>query len=289
MKFFWACVFIRLKDNYSALLLSTAAIIVVSLAAACTSHPQGPPPKGVLKENRLVDLLVDMHYFESVYSVTGHISGFRPDRGPDSLDFYQPVLDMHGIGREEFVETMRYYSFNPPQFEALYNYVIDEINRRHTMAQMARSDAPEPIEEYAARPAQQENLWTLAEDWVFPGADTNKMISFEIPVFEPGTYTFSADIKLDPEDYSENPAVDIWFYHDDGTETVHRERFGRVTIIKDGRSRHVTVTGVLTHAFITHIRGRVLDMSNPEEDGERHAEVRNISLTRTASRGLIRD
>ena len=288
MKFSWACGFIRLKDNYAGLLVSAVFILIVSLITACASHPQGPPPKGVLKENRLVDLLVDMHYYESVYSITGHISGFRSEHGADTLDLYQPVLDKHGIGREQFVETMRYYSFNPPQFEALYNRVVDEINRRHTMAQMELYEEPEPYERYADHPDTRENLWNLAEDWVFPGPDTNKMISFEIPVFEPGTYTFSADIKLDPEDYSKNPAVDIWFFHDDGTGTGHRERFGRVTIIKDGRSRHISVTGVLSDTFNTSVRGRVLDMSNPEESGERHAEVHNITLTRTGNPALTR-
>jgi hypothetical protein len=286
MKFSWACVSTRTKDSYTGLIAS--AILLILLALSCNSHPQGPPPKGVLKEKPLVDLLVDMHYFEAVYAITGHIGGPRPDRGIDTLDFYQPVLDRHRIGRDQFVETMRYYSYNPVQFELLYNRVIDELNRRHTMAQMERSEQETSGWQEPLR-AETRDLWPLKTEWVFPAAaDTNKMVSFEIPVYEPGTYTFSAEIRLDPEDYSENPAVDIWFWHDDGTAEGVTEHFGRVTIIKDGRSRHITITAVLKDTFNTFVMGRVLDLSNRDGQRERHAEVRNISLTRTASRGLIR-
>jgi hypothetical protein len=285
MKFSWACGSIRIKGSYTGFIAS--AILLIFLALSCNSHPHGRPPEGVLKEKPLVDLLVDMHYFEAVYAVTGHIAGSRPDRGPDTLDFYQPVLDKHRIGRELFVETMRYYSYNPIQFELLYNQVIDELNRRHTMAQMERPDH-ETFEWQEPSRAETIELWPLAADWFFPAADTNKMISFEIPVYEPGTYTFSAEILLYPQDYSENPAVDIWFWHDDGTPGGLTEDFGRVTIIKDGISRHITITASLKDTFNTFIRGSVLDMSNPDGQRERHAEVRNISLTRIGNRGLIR-
>jgi hypothetical protein len=286
MKFSWASGSIRTKGSYTGFI--TAAILLIFLAFSCNSHPQGRPPKGVLKEKPLVDLLVDMHYYEAVYSVTGHIGGSRPDRMHDTLDFYQPVLDRHRIGREQFVETMRYYSYDPLQFELLYNQVIDELNRLHTIAQMERSDL-EPVEWQELPAAETRDLWPLRTEWVFPAAaDTNKMVSFEIPVYEPGTYTFSAEIRLDPEDYSENPAVDIWFWHDDGTPGGLTEDFGRVTIIKDGISRHIIITAYLKDTFNTFIKGRVLDMSNPDGERERHAEVRNISLTRTGGRGLIR-
>jgi hypothetical protein len=129
MKFFLVCGSIPLRIEVIKSGLAAFSLIMIMLLAGCSSHPQGPPGKGVLRGDRLVDLLVDMHYFEGVYAIS-NISASRHDMGADSLDFYLPVLEMHGIGREEFRKTMEYYSYNPPQFEALYNEVVDELNRR---------------------------------------------------------------------------------------------------------------------------------------------------------------
>ncbi len=266
-----------------------AGIFIMLLLTGCTSHPQGPPGKNILNENQLVDLLVDMHYYESVFTITGHSTGYRPATGIDSVDYYRPVLDMHGIGREEFVESMRYYSYNPPQFEALYNRVVDEINRHHARAQMEQTEHQQPSESPRFTEREVIDIWPLEEDWIFPAADTNKMIAFEIPVFTPGVYTFSADIKLDPEDHSVNPAVNIWFWRDDGIESGHRERFGRATIIKDGKSRHISFTSELADPQGVFIRGRVLDMSNTGDSVNRHGEVSNISLTRTDVTGTAQN
>ncbi len=141
MKFFLVCGLIPLRIKIIKSRLAAFSIVMIVLLAACSSHPQGPPGKGVLRGDRLVDLLVDMHYFEGVYTIS-NMSVSRHDMGADSLDYYLPVLEMHGVGREEFRKTMEYYSYNPPQFEALYNRVVDELNRRLSDAEI---EQPYPV------------------------------------------------------------------------------------------------------------------------------------------------
>jgi hypothetical protein len=128
-------------------MVTVTALVVI---CGCSSHPAGPPGKDVLGSDQFVNLLIDMHYYEGVYSVSGNIGNYRPGgiRITDSLDFYQPVLDRHGVGRAEFKKSMEYYSFNPSQFEAIYDRVVDELNRRLMEAEM------EEPERYTSSPVQ---------------------------------------------------------------------------------------------------------------------------------------
>ncbi len=136
MKFFLECGSIPLSNRILYLKNIFFGILLVSLLAACSSHPLGPPEEGVMPEDRFVDLLIDVHYYEGVLEVSGPTSGYRPELRTDSIDFYRQVFDLHGVTREEFSKTMDYYSFNPPQFEAIYTRVVDELNKRLMEAEM---------------------------------------------------------------------------------------------------------------------------------------------------------
>lgn len=150
MKFFSVCGSIPLSNKvfrYLRFLVSVTAIIASS---GCSSHPAGHPGKDVLKPDQFVDLLIDMHYFEGVYTLSEDFGNYRPGgkMATDSIDFYQPVLDLHGVGRTEFKKSMEYYSFIPSQFEAIYDRVVDELTRRLREADM------QEVERYSTAPAE---------------------------------------------------------------------------------------------------------------------------------------
>ncbi len=279
MKFSSVCVLTRSSNKPVFPVLLYSLFIVIFLISGCSSHPKGPPGKGIINQDRFVDLLVDIHFYEGVYSVTESITTHHRDMSHDTVDFYQGIFEKHGVTREEFQKSFNYYSYSPSQFEKLYTRVIDELNKRMSEAEMKELDLLEqPIADQSP-PGGSGNLWTLSENWSFPGPDTNKMISFKIPARGPGTYTFTANIRLDGRDISENPRVSLWFWYDDGTEYGYRENFIPFHLDKDGRARQVTVSRELTNTGVTHVKGRVLDLSNPEDTGDRHARVRNIRLS----------
>jgi hypothetical protein len=278
MKFSSVCVLTRSSNKPFLPALLYTLFIVIFLISGCSSHPKGPPGKGIMNKNSFVDLLVDIHFYEGVYSATEGITSYHPDMSHDTVDYYQGIFEKHGVTREEFQKSLNYYSYSPSQFERLYTRVIDELNIKMSEAEIKELDLLEPSK--AAEPPSRGsgNLWNLSENWSFPGPDTNKMISFKIPAGGPGTYTFTANIRLDGLDISENPSVSLWFWYDDGTEYGYRENFIPFRLDKDGEARQVTVAKELTNPDVTHVKGRVLDLSNPEDIGERHARVRNIRL-----------
>ena len=262
--------------RHTCLLLPVLAIL--ACAAGCTSHPKGPPGKDVMRQSDFIDLLVEMHYYEGIYSVTGSVTSAISDPDHDTVDYYQPVLEKHGVNREIFRKTLDYYSYNPPQFEMIYNRVIDELNRRLSEAEMADREKREE-QERADIQVVRKNLWNLESSYTFPSNDTNRLVSFSIPVEGPGTYTFTAQVRLNEDDIAENPAVNIWFWYDDGTEEGFVQMFRSFTLRKDGRLRQVTLSRQLLHPDVTHVKGRVLDMDNRDDPGERSAEVLNPRLT----------
>jgi len=241
-----------------------------------------------MSQDRFVDLLVDIHFFEGIYSITGDVTSYNPDMGDDMPDYYQGIFERHGVTRDEFKKSMNYYSYDPNLFEKLYTRVIDELNIKMSEAEMKEPDLPEPSVAEQVPDSGSGNLWTLGDNWSFPGPDTNRMISFEIPARGPGTYTFTAQIRLDREDIAENPRVSLWFWYDDSTEYGHRENFIPFSLEKDGRARQVTVAGELTNPDVTHVKGRVLDLSNPEDMGDRHARVSDIRLNFSESPDPVR-
>ena len=278
MKFSSACVLTRSSKRPVFPALLYTLFIVIFMVSGCSSHPKGPPAKGVISQNRFVDLLVDIHFYEGVFISIEDMASYQRDINHDTVDYYQGIFEKHGVTREQFKKSFNYYSYNPSQFERLYNRVIDELNRRMSEAEMRELELLEHSLADTSPEIGSENLWDLSEDWSFPGPDTNKMISFKIPAKGPGTYTFSANIIINRRDVSENPTVSLWFWYDDGTDYGYRDNFIPFRLEKDGRERQVTVSRELTNPDVTHVKGRVLDLTNPADIEERHARVSNIRL-----------
>ncbi len=104
--------------------------ILIALFAACSSHPKGPPGKDVMKPEKLIDLLADLHYYEGIFEMSFSFSTYLIDFNLDSLDLYQKLFDKHGVERNKFRNSLYYYSYDPALFESLYDRVVNELNRR---------------------------------------------------------------------------------------------------------------------------------------------------------------
>jgi hypothetical protein len=132
MKYSWECGSILSNNKYQGIKSLFFLFSLALIMTCCTSHPKGPPGKGILGADEFIDLLVDIHYYEGVFSITDGPTSFRPDgrMASDTIDFYQPVLDRHGITREKFQMTINYYSYHPARFEAIYTRVIDRLSKK---------------------------------------------------------------------------------------------------------------------------------------------------------------
>jgi hypothetical protein len=226
----------------------------------------------------MVNLLVDMHYLEGMYAVAGITPEYIPSRESDTVDFYKNTLDKHNVTREDFTRSINYYSRDPDQFEDIYTQVMDILNKRLSEAEIKVAEDKSAGAGDVISETEPVDIWNMDENWSFPASDTNRFLSFSIPVIDTGLYTFSAQITLDPSDIAERPRVSIWFWYDDGTEQGNSEDLVPYMLIKDGETRHAMVSAELRDTSVTHIKGRVLDLSNPADSGRRYADVNLIRL-----------
>jgi hypothetical protein len=98
-------------------------LLLFVLLHACKSNE--PPPEGILSEDQMVEVLVDIHLAEGIKQ-TGETT---TDRTLLQIsDMYQAVFEHHGITEESFRESFDWYSRRELIFDRVYEKVIERLN-----------------------------------------------------------------------------------------------------------------------------------------------------------------
>jgi type II secretory pathway predicted ATPase ExeA len=95
------------------------------LWAAC-DDPLIEKPKNLIKEDRMIDMLVDVHLAEATYQ-----NRIRQDSAIDnttSTDFYYSVLDKYQVADSTFEKSYIFYLSNPRKFEKMYRKVQSKLS-----------------------------------------------------------------------------------------------------------------------------------------------------------------
>ncbi len=82
-------------------------------------------PQLEVKEDKLVDILIDVHIAEAAVQ---NLRGETHDRIINL--YYEQIFGIHGVEREEFESTMAYLREKPDRMEAIYAEVMAEMERR---------------------------------------------------------------------------------------------------------------------------------------------------------------
>ena len=97
---------------------------VLLFLTACISNTV---PDGIIKEDRMTNLLIDMHIVDgSMYSVM---------QQPDSLykhgtGRYLAIFNKYHTDSLEFKKSFKYYSTQPAEMEAIYNQILKNLQRK---------------------------------------------------------------------------------------------------------------------------------------------------------------
>ena len=104
-------------------------IIIVFFAflffAAC-DEPVVEKPENLVKENKMIDMLVDVHLAEALY-----YNRFRQDSAiinTTSTDFYYSVLDKYNVPDSVFEKSLIFYLSKPKNFEKMYRKVQSRLS-----------------------------------------------------------------------------------------------------------------------------------------------------------------
>jgi hypothetical protein len=82
-------------------------------------------PKGILPQEKMVPLLVDLHLTEPLYAKRFALGI------PDSTamnDLYLSFLKKHKVNPKQFEKSVFYYGKHPDQYKEIYNKVLDRLS-----------------------------------------------------------------------------------------------------------------------------------------------------------------
>lgn len=85
-------------------------------------------PEGIIPEDTMVPILVEMHLASAYFSVE-----FTDDSiaYSEAIDYTQKqVLDKHGITYKQFEKSIAYYTDYPEKFRAIYERVIQQLDKK---------------------------------------------------------------------------------------------------------------------------------------------------------------
>ena len=202
--------------------------------------------KSRIPDNDMVKILSQVFITDAVVTTT-HLSAMYSKR--DTIEYYKPIYSKMGYTEAQFLNTIDFYLNNYEVFEKVLDKVVNELVRLET----EKSVKLEVVKDVV--PEKRENLWDNKTTWVLPEDGNQEMLGFKIPVKGLGTYTISADVKVNPNDESLNPEMKVWFYADDGTDEGFILNQRSHQYLKDGKSVKVNITSILNDTTITHFAG----------------------------------
>ncbi len=89
-------------------------------------------PSDVLPKNKMRDILLDMNYAD----VVGRDQVVDTARVSDTVreervkTYYTQILQLHGVTREEFTRSYKFYESHPDRFESIYKEMGEIVKRK---------------------------------------------------------------------------------------------------------------------------------------------------------------
>lgn len=224
----------------------------------------------ILSRSEFVKVLVDMHYTDGVLFATK----LSERMNKEFVSMYNWVFIKNNVTREEFDNTVLYYTRNPDEYKEVYIKVIRTLEEKNAETKALKEPEIVEVTDY-------DNLWPLKDYWNLPEDGETNPIAFKIQTEEHGNYVLKSDILVYTDDRSADLRMTIVAKYDNGTEDIN----SLGTIIKDNKY-HTYETFITTDTTktLTQISGWILDHSIGTES--KHIRVQNISLKLNDNKSL---
>jgi len=111
-------------------------ILFILVAFVSCEEPPAEKPKHLIKENQMIDMMVDVHLAQATYNNRHRQDSLLTQT--TATDFYYSVLDKYNVPDSVFEKSFIYYASNPKKFEKMYREVTNKLNEM----QQEFSDTP---------------------------------------------------------------------------------------------------------------------------------------------------
>lgn len=105
----------------------SAFILSLLILASCADDPTKVSGKGMIKHEKIVKILADIHMMDAITNGPGY---FRKYDVRDSVDLYSPIFEKYDVTKAEFDTTVSKLSKQPELYMQIYDEVIFELNYR---------------------------------------------------------------------------------------------------------------------------------------------------------------
>ncbi|QIA09808.1 DUF4296 domain-containing protein [Draconibacterium halophilum] len=119
--------------NLAAIMKKALLILFIAVFAftACENEIM-PKPEQLIKEKKMINMLVDVHLADAAYTQFRYDSVMLNSR---TENFYYSVLDKYEVPDSVFEQSLVYYASFPKDFEKMYRKVmsqLSEIEQEHS-------------------------------------------------------------------------------------------------------------------------------------------------------------
>jgi hypothetical protein len=220
----------------------------------------------IIPEKKFIPVLVDIHLADGIAMVVPYSSSTLK---LDSTQLYNAVFSKHRVTRVMFDSTMVYYLREPDKLKDIYSEVNTILSKMESDLESGK-DEPEPEKKIV--------LWQENKTFILPQMGNINKVEISLPASKPGTYTLSARIRLFEDDQTVAPRITLFFWFDNGTPKGYREYFRSTPVTRDGKTNTYTISAKLVNPRMTHIKGYLIDHSNPDTLFTKHAIVSDIKV-----------
>ncbi len=211
-------------------------------------------------------MLIDIHITDGSLSTKNIFrsgNNFRPSY------YYNSIFERYDITREQFDSCLSYYSSDTKKFTKMYDVIIDSLNRLETKYRIELKD--QKIEQDTV------DLWSKKKHWRIPSRDKNNL-TFAIPTSQTGIYTIKADIRIFPDDQTDNPRIEAYFWKKDSLGKDKKIFFEPQEIEKSNRFNTYEIQMEYPDSSYTELRGNLFAGDNDLEEYTEHFEIKDILI-----------
>lgn len=118
-------------------------ILFIFLAFFSCSKPTVEKPEVLLQEDKIIDMLVDIHLAEATFNSRRHRDSLVMKSS--SADFYYSILDKHQVADSVFEQSFVFYASQPRKFEKMYRQAMNKLNEME-QEYSGRTTEPQELE-----------------------------------------------------------------------------------------------------------------------------------------------
>jgi len=113
-------------------------LITISFLFSCNNNYQGKdvenPP---IPKDKFIHLLRDLHKTDAYFSTTKR--NLLNDSILNPKNFFGEVFHKYGVTNEMFQSTVLYYCYRMPEFETIYDQVLQNLNQEKDSLQIIKA------------------------------------------------------------------------------------------------------------------------------------------------------